>query len=275
MIAQGVANCASGMMSGIAVGGSVGQTALNVSLGAVTRWASISAGIWLLVFLLLVRYLVGLAPTSGLAALMVGAGVGAINWREGLSIWRVGGGARIAILATFAACLFLSIPAAVGIGVGVTMLYFILSSATDVSVKMLVRRPDGQVQEQKAPIHLASHEVVVLDVWGSLFFAGARTLQENLPDPTGAEAPAVILRMRGHSAVDATLIMILDDYAQRLSKQNGVLYLSGVSDRLAEQLRRSGKLVPSSNVHIVPFNAVIGAATKTALAQAEQWVVDH
>ena len=275
MIAQGVANCASGVMSGIAVGGSVGQTALNVSLGAVTRWASISAGLWLLVFLLLIPHLVGLAPTSGLAALMVGAGAGAINWREALSIWRVGGGARIAIVVTFAACLFLSIPAAVGIGVGVTMLYFILSSATDVSIKMLVRRPDGQVEEQAPPTHLANHQVVVLDVWGSLFFAGARTLQENLPDPAGAEAPAVILRMRGHSAVDATLIMILDDYAQRLSKQNGALYLSGVSDRLADQLRRSGKLVPSSNVHIVPFNAVIGAATRTALAQAERWVVDH
>lgn len=275
MIAQGIANCASGVMSGIAVGGSVGQTALNVSLGAVTRWASISAGIWLLVFLLLAPHVVGLAPISGLAALMIGAGVGAINWREALSIWRVGGSARIAIMVTFAACLFLSIPAAVATGVTVTMLYFVLSSATDVSVRMLVRRPDGQVEEQAPPTHLASHHAVVLDVWGSLFFAGARTLQDALPDPAGSESPAVILRMRGHSAVDATLIKILDDYAQRLSRQNGALYLSGVSDRLAGQLKRSGKLVPEDNVHIVRFNAIIGAATKTALAQAERWVVDH
>lgn len=275
MIAQGIANCASGMVSGINVGGSVGQTALNVSLGAITRWACVSAGIWLLVFILLVPQLVGLVPTSGLAALMVAAGAGAINWREALSIWRVGGGSRIAIIVTFGACLVLSIPAAVGIGVVVTMLYFITSSASDVSIRMMVSRPDGQVEEQDPPARLASHQIVVLDVWGSLFFAGARTLQESLPDPAGADGPVVILRMRGHSAVDATLIEVLDEYAGRLARQNGGLYLSGVSDELAERFKRSGKLLPSRNVHIIHVEPVIGAATKTALAEARQWVVDQ
>lgn len=275
MMAQGVANCASSLMSGIGVGGSVSQTALNVSLGAVTRWAGISAGIWLLVFILLIPNLVGLVPTSGLAALMVSAGASAINWREALSIWRVGGGARLAIVATFSACLALSIPVAVGIGVLVTIVYFVSSSATDVSMRMVVQRPDGQAEEQPPPAALTSHQILVLDVWGSLFFAGARTLQENLPDPAGAEEPAVILRMRGHSAVDATLIEVLDDYAHRLSKQGGTLYLSGVSDGLAEQFRRSGKLLPSSNVHIVPVQPIIGAATRTALAEARRWYDDH
>lgn len=275
MIAQGIANCASGVMSGIVVGGSVGQTALNISVGAVTRWASISAGVWLLVFLFLAPHLVGLAPTSALAALMVGAGVGAINWREALSIWRVGGGARVAIVVTFASCLLLSIPAAVGMGVAVTIFYFFISSATDVSIKMLVLRPDGQVEERKPPDRLVSQQVIVLDVWGSLFFAGARTLQEELPDPADAQAPAVILRMRGHATVDATLIKILDDYAQRLNLQDGALYLSGVSDQLEAQLKRSGKLASSNNVHIVRFNSIIGVATKSAITRANQWVVDH
>lgn len=275
MIAQGVANCASGILSGIGVGGSVSQTALNISLGAVTRWACVSAGVWVLVFILLVPQLVGLVPTSGLAALMVSAGASAINWREALSIWRVGGGSRIAIVVTFGACLVLSIPAAVGIGVVVTMLYFISSSATDVSIRMVVRRPDGQVEEQDPPARLTNHQIVVLDIWGSLFFAGARTLQENLPDPAGADGPVVILRMRGHSAADATLIEVLDDYAGLLVRQNGRLYLSGVSDELAERFKRSGKLLPSSNVHVVHVEPVIGAATHTALAEAHKWVVDH
>lgn len=275
MVAQGVANCASGMISGINVGGSVGQTALNVSLGAVTRWACVTAGIWLLVFLLLIPNLVGLVPTAGLAALMVSAGAGAIDWREALSIWRVGGGSRIAIIVTFGACLILSIPAAVGIGVVVTMLFFISSSATDISLRLVVRRPDGQVEEQDPPASLPSHQIIVLEVWGSLFFAGARTLQEKLPDPAGADGPVVVLRMRGHSAVDSTLIEVLDDYARRLARRHGRLYLSGVSDRLAERFRRSGKLLPSSSVHIVPVEAIIGAATKAALADARHWVADQ
>ena len=51
IIAQGAANLASGFFRGVAVGGSVGQTALNVRSGARTRWAPIFAGLWMLVIL--------------------------------------------------------------------------------------------------------------------------------------------------------------------------------------------------------------------------------
>jgi SulP family sulfate permease len=40
-LAQGVANMAAGMFRGLPVGGSVGQTALNVASGAAGRWASV------------------------------------------------------------------------------------------------------------------------------------------------------------------------------------------------------------------------------------------
>ena len=43
-IAQGVGNIASGLFRGQPVGGSVGQTALNVAAGGRTRWASIFSG---------------------------------------------------------------------------------------------------------------------------------------------------------------------------------------------------------------------------------------
>ena len=48
MVAQGVANAASGLFSGIPAGGSVGQTALNVSVGAQSRWAGVLGGVWML-----------------------------------------------------------------------------------------------------------------------------------------------------------------------------------------------------------------------------------
>ena len=49
----------SGFFRGLPVGGSVGQTALNVSAGARTRWAAIWSGAWMLVIL---------AALSGLVA---------------------------------------------------------------------------------------------------------------------------------------------------------------------------------------------------------------
>jgi SulP family sulfate permease len=53
IIAQGAGNLAAGFFRGIGVGGSVGSTALNVTVGGKTRWATIWAGVWMLVILAL------------------------------------------------------------------------------------------------------------------------------------------------------------------------------------------------------------------------------
>jgi arylsulfatase A-like enzyme len=113
IVAQGAANVAAGLFSGIPAGGSVGQTILNVSLGARSRWAAILHGIWMLMFILLLPQVVGIVPMPVLAALMILAGIRAIDWHEAWSIWNVGGAARWTLAMTFVATLVTSIPAAV------------------------------------------------------------------------------------------------------------------------------------------------------------------
>lgn len=50
-IAQGVGNLVAGLFRGQPVGGAVGQTALNVSAGAQTRWAATWSSIWMVIIL--------------------------------------------------------------------------------------------------------------------------------------------------------------------------------------------------------------------------------
>ncbi len=78
-VAQGVGNIASGVFQGQPVGGSVGQTALNVAAGARTRWASIFSGVWMLVILVAFSELVGDVVMATLAAVLIYAAIGAIN----------------------------------------------------------------------------------------------------------------------------------------------------------------------------------------------------
>ncbi|HEX7175676.1 MAG TPA: SulP family inorganic anion transporter, partial [Pyrinomonadaceae bacterium] len=227
MVAQGAANVASGLFSGIPAGGSVGQTALNVTVGARSRWAGVLHGLWMLVIVLLVPGLVGQVPMAVLAALMIMAGISAINFREARSIWNTGGAARWSISVTFVATLVLSIPLAVAAGVLLTVVLYLKSSASDVRVLELVRLDDGRIAASKPPARLPGNKVTVLDVDGSLFFAGARTLSEALPTPAGATRPVVVLRLRGYTSVGATLVEVLDDYADALAEVGGRLYLSG------------------------------------------------
>ncbi|HKO56984.1 MAG TPA: STAS domain-containing protein, partial [Thermoanaerobaculia bacterium] len=231
-------------------------------------------GVWMLVIVLLVPGLVGQVPMAVLAALMIIAGLSAIDLREVRSIWNTGGAARWSIMATFVATLILPVPMAVAIGVLLTIILYLKSSASDVNVRELVRLEDGRVAESAPPAKLRSGSVTVLDVDGSLFFAGARTLSDVLPSPEGATRPVVILRMRGYTRVGATLIEVLDEYSDALAEVEGRLYLSGVHREVARQLRRAGKLDLDEGVQIVPAEQVLGESTKRAVATASAWLHD-
>jgi hypothetical protein len=96
----------------------------------------------------------------------------------------------------------------VGIGVALSLLLQLNTEAMDLTVVELVPRDGGQFEERPAPATLTSHHVTVLDVYGSLLYAGSRTLQAHLPDPAGTQAPAVVLRLRGRTSLGATFIKV-------------------------------------------------------------------
>jgi SulP family sulfate permease len=272
-IAQGAANLASGLFRGIPVGGSVGQTALNVSVGAQTRLAAILSGIAMLLILLLIPGLVGKAPMSSLAALMILAGLGAINLEEARSIWNTGWSSRLPLLITLLATLYLPIPAAVGVGVIISLILFISAASSDVSVHEMVRLPDGRIEEREPAAQLPSSAVTVLDITGSLFFAGARTLEQRLPSPKGVENPVVVLRLRGRTSIGATLIEVLNDYAHQIEAAGGRLYLSGVDEKVYDQLQRAAKLDLSGPVSIYTATGIIGESSRLAYADATAWTL--
>ena len=46
---------------------------------------------------------------------------------------------------------------------------------------------------------------LMMVVYGHLFYAGARTLEQQLPSPDGTQSPVVVLRMWGYNSFSATL----------------------------------------------------------------------
>ena len=271
IIAQGAANLASGFFRGVLVGGSVGQTALNVRSGARTRWASIWSGLWMLVILVAFSGLVAKVALPTLGAILIFAAVGSLRFGEVATILRTGLTSRIAVVTTFAATLFLPVAAAVGIGVALSLLLQLNTEAMDLKVVELLPREDGRFEERRAPSTLTSDHVTILDVYGSLLYAGTRTLEARLPDPAGAEAPVVILRLRGRTSLGSTFVKLVGDYADRLDDVGGRLYLSGLQPSLTEQLDRTGSI--EGPVRAFEATAVVGESTQAAYVDAEAWLV--
>jgi SulP family sulfate permease len=272
-LAQGVGNLAAGFLKGQPVGGSVGQTALNVSAGARTRWASIWSGIWMVVILVVFAGIVGKVAMPTLAAVLIYAAVGAIRPRQLATIWRTGRLSQIAMGATFAATLFMPVAAAVGVGVALSLLLQLNQEAMDLKVVELVPTDDHQFRQQDAPAALTSHQVTILDVYGSLFYAGARTLQARLPEVGEAQAPAVVLRLRGRTSLGATFFGILAGYAKQLDAVGGRLYVSGLDPDMTELLTRTVPVSVAPPDRLFGATPVLGESTWAALHDANAWVV--
>jgi len=271
-LAQGVGNLLAGLFRGQPVGGSVGRTALNVASGAAGRWAAIFSGLWMAVLLLLFSGLVGAVVLSTLAAVLIFAAVNSFRAADVRAILRTGAISRIAVLVTFLATLFLPVAAAVGIGVALSLLMQLNREAADLRVVRLIPRDDGVFVEQPAPRRLESREVVLLDIYGSLFYAGARTLQARLPEPAGAERPVVVLRLRGRAMLGSTAFAVLADYAARLAEAGGCLFLTGVDPHVLRQLRRNRTVEKVNGVQIFEAGDVVGESSLEGYHAARRWL---
>ena len=260
-IAQGLGNVASGLFQGQPVGGSVGRTALNVSTGARTRWAAIASGVWMIAILVAFSGLIGKVAMATLAGLLIAAAVGSLRTGEMWTILRTGTISQVVLLTTFIATLVLPIPAAVGIGVALSLLLQLNQEAMDLRVVELVPTPDGRFEERPAPAVLESRHITLLDAYGSLLYAGAKTLDRRLPDPGDADTPVVVLRLRGRTTLGSTFFTVADEYAARLHALGGRLYLSGVSPELAKQMRAAHVVEHTEGLHIVEATPVIGESS--------------
>lgn len=162
-----------------------------------------------------------------------------------------------------------------GIGVVLSLLLQLNQEAVDLAVVGLELNETGQFAEVPAPAKLPSRKVTALDVHGSLLFAGARTLQSRLPDPTGAEQPVVVLRLRGRTTLGATAFIVLADYAEQLRSAQGHLFLSGVNDELEHQLRQTQRVDLKDAVTLVPAASTVLQSTQDACQLAEEWLASR
>lgn len=272
-MAQGWANVGSGLLGGVPVGSSVSQTALSVSLGARDRWAGIMSGVWLAAVLALLSGLAGEVATPTLAAILIMASLGAIRPEVIRAVWQSGPQAKVAMITTFTATLLLPVAAAVGIGVALSFLLNINREALDVRIVELVAGEDGRVFERPAPPVLRSNQIVVLNVYGSLFYAGARTFESILPRVVDAEKPVVIVRIRGRTVIGATAFSILSGYAALLEERGGRLYLSGVAPELLDKFKASGRVNSGGPIHYVEATPTLGESTRAAIADAEAFLL--
>ena len=207
-----------------------------------------------------------------LAALLIVAGFQGLRVQQAVTIWNTGKVSAAVMIITFIATLLVPLQYAVLLGMALSIVLYVFRQSNKVVVTQWVLQPEGFPLEQPAPKQLPSHQLTLLHVYGSLFFAAAKSMEEMLPDVDDATHAVVAISLRGKSEIGSTFMTVLQRYAEALQAHDSKLMLVGVDPAVRDQLAKTGvlKLIGEENVFLA--TPQLGDAMNQAVAAAYAWL---
>ncbi len=268
-IGQGVGNLASGIFQGMPVGGSMSGSTLMVAGGAKTRLAFIFAGAVMALIILFASDLVSYIAMPALAGLLIVIGIGAIKPSRIYSVVKSGPLPTAIMAVTFGLTLLIPLQYAVLVGVGLGIILFVAQQSNRVRVRQVHVLDGGRMRETQPPLTVAGDSVVILQPYGSLFFASAPIFEHQLPEvTTESQNAVVIVRLRGTDQIGLSLIEVLRRYANDLRAAGSSLKLV-ISEKLVfDQVQVSGLADELGAGNVYRSTEWIGETVRRAYADA-------
>ncbi|MEA3501480.1 MAG: SulP family inorganic anion transporter [Actinomycetota bacterium] len=275
-VGQGAANVAVGIFQGMPVGGSMSASSLVKSAGAKSRLALLIAGVVMAIVILIFGSVVGYVAMPALAGLLMTVGYRTVKPLDIKAVWKTGKMQATVMTVTFVLTMVIPLQYAVLIGVGISMILYIIKQSNQIVIKRWLVSEDGDLREVDPPVDVPAHEVVLLQPYGSLFFASAPVFEEKLPDVTDeTHNSVVVLRLRGRTDLGSTFMDVLLRYAEALRDRDSKLVLVSASENIHEQLAvaRVTSVVGSQNIYT--SDEWVGRTFKQAYRDASEWVEAH
>lgn len=268
-VGQGAANVASGLLQGMPVGGSVSASSLNKAAGAQSRQSLLIASVVMAVVVVVFGEAVGALAMPALAGLLMLIGIRTIKPADLQWVWRTGVVQKVVVGVTFVLTMLVPLQYAVLVGVGLSIVLHVVRQSQQLTVRRQLVEPDGTLREVDPPAVLPGGEVVVLQPYGSLFFAAAPVFEATLPAVGAASAGSVVvLRLRGRTDLGTTFMDALQRYASALAAVDSTLMLVSVSDRVLEQVTVAGITDVIGLDHVYLGDDRVGATFARAYADA-------
>jgi SulP family sulfate permease len=262
LVAQGVANIVCPLFGGIPATGAIARTATSIRSGAGTPVAGMVHALTLLGILLVAAPLARFVPLATLAAVLFVVAYNMGQWREIATILHLSKADIAVWFATFGLTVMSDLTVAVGVGMTLAALLYIHRVAETTTVAPVTREylEDGLahiLQDKEIPAN-----VTILRIHGPFLFGTTEKLAEAAKDLAGL-ADVVILRLRNMTALDATGMHALEEFADRLHKAGKILLLCGARDQPSRLISNSTFLK-----HVGPENVL--PHVRAALARARE-----
>jgi sulfate permease, SulP family len=238
LFAQGVANIISPLVGGLPATGAIARTATNIRSGARTPVAGMIHALTLLVILLFAAPLAAAIPMAVLAAILMVVAYNMGEWREIPELWKVGWTDRLVWMATFALTVLADLTVAVEAGMIIAALLFIRRVTTTTTVSRVTRDYiDSGRSHTLQDKHIPDY-VTIFRIHGPFLF-GATDKLTDLRTHVEDLTAVVVLRLRNMTAIDATGLHAIQDFADALRTSGRTLLLCGALPQPARMMAKA------------------------------------
>ncbi|KAJ4893746.1 putative sulfate transporter 3.4 [Raphanus sativus] len=256
MMAIGFMNMAGSCTSCYVTTGSFSRSAVNVNAGAKTAFSNIVMASAVLVTLLFLMPLFYYTPNLILAAIILTAVIGLIDYQAAYKLYKVDKFDFFTCMCSFFGVLFVSVPLGLAIAVGVSVIKILLH-VTRPNTLEFGNIPGTQIYQSLKRYIEASRvpAFLILAVESPICFANSTYLQERILRWTREEETrirvnndralkCIVLDMTAVSSIDTSGIEALFELRRRLEKQSLQLVLVNPVGSVMEKLHKS-KIIES------------------------------
>ncbi len=264
LVGLGVANLGAAVFSGYPVTGGFSRTAVNAQAGARTPMAGIFTAVVVIGTLLFLTPLFYYLPKAVLAAVIMTAVFGLIDVHEVKHLWKIDRTDLVLLLLTFGGTLSLGIEAGIGLGVGASLLWFVVQT-TRPHAAVLGRLP-GTTAYRNIERHPEAERfdgLLILRIDASFYFGNVTFLKELIRDAMAKqEAPVhtVILDASSVNRLDSSANGALGEIARSLRETGVRMVLAGLKGPVIDALEKNGiyRDVAGEDPHLSVHDAVEG-----------------
>ena len=205
LIAQGLANLATGFCGGIPVTSAMGRTLINIRSGAKSQVAGIVQSFFLFIFLFFFKNVIEIVPLCVLSALLLISASRMIAWQHLKQFFKGPWSDLLIFFVTLTLTLLIDLVIAVQVGVSLSMLFFVMR---------FIQQSEKHLRKtllQDEPIQVPDH-VKILHLDGPFFFGVTSTVEDLL---LSMDDKAKILDMRTVPFIDATGLHVIQNMLEK------------------------------------------------------------
>ena len=227
LMAQGIANIVTPFFGGLPATGTIARTVTNVRAGATSPVAGMVHAATVLVVVLAAARLAASVPLAVLAGILLYVAWNMGEWHAFGRLRAYSLEYRAKLIGTFLLTVMVDLTVAMEVGLALACVVFVYRMGA------LFR-----VEREAVPADLAAEGVLVLRLYGALFFAAVGKL-EALPEDLPAGTRVVVLDAHQLVSIDASGLAALEGLHRALGQASIRLVVAGLEEQPAAALRRA------------------------------------